>query len=136
MLHRSRRLEDSSRMESPEDFTQRMVNSDHRPAYIQKVLMAEYTGYKAKLRNSKLTPTNPAYKPLHLDTKFNMKGMWKNKVLAKDIWFQEAKNDGKLNRTKLRNRIFQKGCGARQNMEASTVKFIPSTKGGILTKMM
>ena len=135
MLHTSRRLEDSSWMESLEDLTQRMVNSDHRPAYIQKVMVAGYTSYKAKLRNSKLPPTNPAYKPLHLDTKFNMKGRWKNKVLAKENWFQEAKNDGKLSKTKLRKRIFQKG-GARQNMEASTVMFIPSTKGGILTKMM
>ena len=55
--------------------------------------------------------------------------------MAKENWFQEAKNDGKLSKTKLRKRIFQKG-GARQNMEASTVMFIPSTKGGILTKMM
>ena len=35
MLHTSRRLEDSSWMESLEDLTQRMVNSDHRPTYIR-----------------------------------------------------------------------------------------------------
>ena len=39
MLHTSRRLEDSSWMESLEDLTQRMVNSDHRPAYIRKVMV-------------------------------------------------------------------------------------------------
>ena len=88
------------------------------------------------MRNSELQPTNPAYKPLHLDTNFNMKGRWKKKVLAKEYWYQEVKKDEKLSKTKLKKKIFQKGGGARVNMEASTVMFIPSTKGGILTKMM
>ena len=39
MLHTCRRLEDSSWVESLEEMTQRMVNSDHRPAYIRKVMV-------------------------------------------------------------------------------------------------
>ena len=58
-----------------------------------------------------------------------MKGRWKKKVLAKKNWYQVVKKDGKLSKTKLKKRIFQKAGGAGINMEASTVMFIPSPKG-------
>ena len=97
--------------------------------------MAGYTSYKAKLRNSGLPSTNPNYKPLHMDTNFNTRGRWKRKIMAKENWYQNGKKDGKLSKTRMK-KIFQKGGGNNVNMEASTVLFIPSTKGGVLTKMM
>ena len=135
MLHTSRRLEDSSWLESLEDLTQRMTNSDHRPAYIRKVLVAGFTSYQAKLKNSRLPKTHPAYKPLHLDTNFNTKGRWKKKIMAKKNWYQDGKKDGNLTKTRMKKN-FQKGGNDKVNMEASTVIFIPSTKGGVLVKMM
>ena len=51
-------------------------------------------------------------------------------VLAKVSLYQEVKKDGKLSKTKLKKRIFQKGDGVGINKEASLVMFIPSTKGG------
>jgi hypothetical protein len=43
-----------------------------------------------------------------------MKGRWKNKVLAKESWYQEAKNNAKLSKTKLKKRIIQKGVPKKE----------------------
>ena len=87
-----------------------MVNSDHRPAYIRKVMVAGYTSYQAKLRNSELPSIHPSYKPLYLDTNFNTKGRWKLKIMAKENWYQDGKKDGKLSKTRMK-KIFQGNKG-------------------------
>ena len=79
LLHTSRRLESTSWMKALENFSQKMINSEHRPNYIKKVLVAGWMNYHAKLKNSCLPATHPAYKPLHLVTKYTSFGCWKKK---------------------------------------------------------
>ena len=61
-----------------EKLSQKMVNSDYRPNYIKRVMQAGWMSYTAKLKNSQLPKNHPAYKPLHLGTKFDSYGRWKN----------------------------------------------------------
>ena len=79
-------------MEALENFSQKMINSDHRPNYIKKVLIAGWLNYNAKLKNSFLPVTHPAYKPLHLVTKYTSFGRWKKKVMARENWFKDSKD--------------------------------------------
>ena len=74
LIHTSRRLEKSSRMETLEKLCQKMTNSGHMPSYIKRVMVAGWTSYSSKLKNSQLHRVHPAYKPLHLGTKFDNYG--------------------------------------------------------------
>ena len=94
LLHTSRRLEDSSRMEALEKLSQKMVNSEHRPNYIKRVMQAGWMSYTAKLKNSQLPQNHPAYKPLHLGTKFDSYGRWKKKVMARENWYKDSQDQG------------------------------------------
>jgi hypothetical protein len=68
-----------------------MINSEHRPNYIKKVMVAGWMNYHAKLKNSCLPKTHPAYKPLHLGTKYDSFGRWKKKVMAKENLYKEGR---------------------------------------------
>ena len=59
LLHTSRRLESYSREECLDRLCQKMVKSDHRTNYIQKVFIAGFTSYQVKLKNSLLSRNHP-----------------------------------------------------------------------------
>jgi hypothetical protein len=75
-------------MEVLETLCQKMANSGHTLPYMSKVLKAGICSYSAKLRNSLRPPGSPNYKPLHQSTKYNSLGRWRNKVMARDTWYQ------------------------------------------------
>ena len=66
LLHTSRRLAEERMQECLEKLCQKMTNSEHRPVFIRKVMIAGIKKYDAKLKRSFLPDGNPAYKPLHL----------------------------------------------------------------------
>ena len=94
LVHTSRRLEHSTRMEVLETLCQKMANSGHTLPYMSKVLKAGICSYSAKLRNSLRPPGSPNYKPLHQSTKYNSLGRWRNKVMARDTWYQGDQEEG------------------------------------------
>ena len=65
-----------------------MTNSEHRPTYFRKVMIAGIEKYDAKLKKSFLPAGDPAYKPLH-STQYNSIGSWKKKVIAREKWFKD-----------------------------------------------
>jgi hypothetical protein len=137
LLHTSRRLPDIVRMDCLENLSQKMVNSDHKPIFIKKVMISGITSYKSKLRKSLLAAGHPDFKPLHLGTNYNSMGRWKRKVMARETWYKdkETSDDGVKAATGVkRKNAFQKG--GNEKMQTTTVMFIPSTRGGLLTKMM
>ena len=75
-----------------EKLSQKMVNSDYRPNYIKRVMQAGWMSYTAKLKNSQLPKNHPAYKPLHLGTKFDSYGRWKKNVMARENWYNDSQD--------------------------------------------
>ena len=137
LLHTSRRLPNRSRMECLEKFSQKMTNSDHRPNFIRKVLIAGITSYTTKVKNSLLPTRHPSYKPLHLGTNFNTMARWKKKVMARERWYKnkETTNDDTQKKAKgMKKESFRKD--GNDNIQTTSVMFIPSRRGGLLTKMM
>ena len=111
-----------------EALSQKMVNSDHRSTYIKKV-MASLLKYSTMLKNSLLSRNHPAYKPLHLGNKYNSYGRWRKKVMARESWFKDLRQKAGKKR-----KNFQKA--GEEKIQTSTVMFIPSTRGGMLTRLM
>jgi hypothetical protein len=135
LLHTSRRLPDDVMLECLEKLCQKMANSEHRPVYIKKVMISGITTYEAKLKKSLLPAGNPGFKPLHLGTSYNSKGRWRKKVMAREEWYKDQE------KTEEGPRYGGKGGKKKPSqkdgkIQTSTVMFIPSTRGGMLTKMM
>jgi hypothetical protein len=132
----SRRLPDTSRMECLEKCIQKMTNSEHRPKYIRKVMIAGIASYTTKLKNSLLSARDTSYKPLQLGTNFNTMGRWKKKVMASERWYKDnetTEDETKTNGRGKRKEKFRKDGNER--MQTTSVMFIPSSWGGLLTKM-
>ena len=91
--------------------------------------------YERKVRNSKLQKEDSQYSPLHQPSGRCLKRL-KKKAQARETWFRGDRDKGKDG--KLAERAFQKAgkSGMKSKILASTVMFIPSTKNGILLKMM
>jgi hypothetical protein len=89
MLHTSSRLPLSHGMENLEKFSQKMINSGHKQSYVKKVMISGILKFKRKLRKSLLPRTHKEYKPLHLGTKYNTLGRWKQKMLARNNWYED-----------------------------------------------
>ena len=137
LLNTSRRLEDTVRMETLETFSQKMRNSGHTMGYIEKALLSGITNYERKVNNSNLPRTHHPYKPLHMDSNYKAVGRWKKKVMAKETWYKDKKNDQKKSGSQMK-KTFQK-AGLKRNsagIPTSTVIFIPSSKGSKLLKLM
>ena len=117
-----------------------MINSGHRPNYIKEVMIAGMTSYKSKLMKSFLPAGSPGFKPLHLGTHYNSMGRWKKKVMAKDDWYtdKESTDDQAGASRGGRMKGIQKDGNKKTDVkiETTTVMFIPSTRGGLLTSMM
>ena len=110
--------------------------------YIKRVMIAGMTSYKSKLMKSFLPAGNPGFNPLQLGTHYNSLGRWRKKVMAKDDWYTDkeatADDDQAGANRGGRMRSFQTDGNRKTDVkiETSTVMFIPSTRGGLLTSMM
>ena len=95
-------------------------------------MVAGWLNYNAKLRNSFLPVTHPAYKQLHLGTKYDSFGRWKKKVMVRENWFKDSKDQVQERNTQKKKR-YQK---AVERITTSTVMFVPSTRNGVLIKAL
>jgi hypothetical protein len=133
LLHTSRSLPPSHRMENLEVFCQKMTNSGHNKQYIRNVIISGIQKYKRKLQRSILPTSHKEYKPLHLGTKYNTLGRWKEKMLEKNNWYKD-KEDGNSEGKGGKRKGFQKDGNER--IQTSTVIFVLATRGGKLTEML
>ena len=132
LLHTSRTLPSSHRMENLEKFCQKMTNSGHNKTYIKSVIISGIEKYTKKYNKSILPSSHKDFKPLHLGTNFNTLGRWRNKMLEKNNWYKDQK-DGKDG-----GKGMKKGnqMDGKEKVETTTVIFVPATRGGKLTEML
>ena len=99
---------------------------------MSKVLTAGICSYSAKLRNSLKHPGSHNYKPLHQSTKYNSLGRWRNKVMARDNWYQENQEKDSSSTNTFDTGGWKKGskkAGKEKpsKIKQTTVLFVPST---------
>ena len=87
LLHTSRRLPDSTRMDKLEELSQKMANSHHSLKFIKEILTSGIKSYTTKVKNSLLDKKHPEYKPLYMATNFKAVERWKTKQMAKENWY-------------------------------------------------
>jgi hypothetical protein len=118
-------------------FSQKMTSSGHKHHFVKKVLVAGIQKYKRKLEKSLLPATDKDYKPLHLGTKYNALGRWKEKTLSRNNWYKDGAGKGVGgDKAGKPGKAFQKAGKLEERIQTSTVIFVPSTKGGQLIKML
>ena len=61
LLHTSRELPSSCRMENLERFSVKMMTSEHKPEFVKQVLIAGIVKYEKKVKKSQLPPTHKDY---------------------------------------------------------------------------
>ena len=71
-------------------FCQKAVNSGHSVRSVQYILVHGLTRYNDLVENSKRRHTDPLFKPLHCDKRFDCHGRKLGKLLAKTGWYNES----------------------------------------------
>ena len=137
LKHTRYELPDSYRMDTLEDLSQRMSNSGHKPLYTKRILATGIAKFERMVRNSLLDETDKEYKPLHQPSG-RCKLRMKKKAMAKENWFRgkEKSEDEKQAHISPKDGKPLKTKTAQKNLQATTVMFLPNTKGGILLKKM
>ena len=135
LLHTSRTLPSSHRMENLERFCQKMANSGHKMSYIRNVTIAGIEKYTVKYKKSILPSNHEEYKPLHLGTKYNTHGRWKKKMQEGRNWYKDKEIDQTIGKGK-RMKVSQKAGKEKERIETSSVVFVPPTRGGKLVEML
>ena len=135
LLHTSRTLPSSHRMENLERFCQKMANSGHKMSYIRNVTIAGIEKYTVKYKKSILPSNHVEYKPLHLGTNYNTHGRWKKKMQEAKNWYKDKEADQAGGKGK-RMKVSQKAGKEKEKIETSSVVFVPPTRGGKLVEML
>ena len=142
LKHTSRGLEKSYRLETLEDFSQRMSNSGHKSQFMKRVLLTGIAKYEKKVEESLLDKRDPKFKPLHQPSGRSQARLRK-KAMARETWFRNNSSQQDSSRVGGRgipsiNLIH--GCQPsgikKSKLQPSSVMFLPSTKGGMLLKKM
>ena len=138
LLHTSKHLPKSNRLENLDRLSVKMMTSGHKQEFARKVMITGIVKFERKVKRSALPSNHKEYKPLHLGTHWNSLGRWKSKVLGVDTWFEDKKME-KVDVTAIplgRKKPYPKTGKDVKDMKTSTVMFIPSSRGGILTSML
>ena len=146
MLHTSRELPYSCRVEAIEEFCQKMSNSGHHLRFMQRIVIAGICKYEVKVKQSELEKDNPAFKPLYLGTRFQEMKRWKVKVQAKETWYMDKDGEEDIDNSPIRMKNMKtrprpslktsQKAGKKNKIKTSTVMFVPSSKGGTLIRIM
>ena len=134
MRNTSRRLENAKRMEVLENFCTKMSTSGHTAKFMRRALVKGITNYVKKVRRSKLDKDDKNYLPLYQDSKWRRNQKAKGKAMKKSSWYKDvrAQNETSKGGKRKGKKRFQKDG----NIQTGTVVFVPSTKGGILTRKL
>ena len=90
LVHTSRTLPVSTRLECLEILCQKMVNSDHKPAYKRKVMVASITNYPGKIKN-KTNPCLRAPTTIAIAWGRGRRRLWQNKIDTRKESLKERK---------------------------------------------
>ena len=74
LLHTSRELSHSCRLENLERFSVKMMTSEHKSEFVKKVLFSGMIKYERKVKKSQLPIIHKDFKPLHVGTNYNRLG--------------------------------------------------------------
>ena len=92
--------------------------------------------YNTKLKRSELPKDNPRYQPMYVGWSWKRNERLKSKIMKKNNWFQP----GNEPRTNMGNqpsgRGRKSGMTGGQDAQVESVIFVPSTRGGILTRKL
>ena len=115
-----------------------MMTSEHKPEFVKEVLIAGIIKYERKIKKSQLPPTHKDFKPFHLGTNYDSLGRWKKGLI--DNWFEEKLKDETGADIKMKTFLKAGKTSEKtqktENIKTSTVMFIPSTRGGLLTSKL
>ena len=133
-------LDHSKRMEILEDLSQRMISSGHSHNFTKTILIGGILKFEAKVRSSLLEKTDPLYKPLHQPSGKD-KVRQKRKAMARSDWFKDKERkestSSACNRRIGKTKVRESGSIKDGNeMENTTVMFVPNSKDGLLLKIL
>ena len=138
LKHTSQRLECSSRLETLEEATQKMINSGHRNSFIERIMIQGIVKYERMVKRSKLDETEQGYRILHQPSG-RCSVRLRKKVMARENWFKpKPREDDDIETKKCgnRKRVPTQRAGEEEKVRTTTVMFLQSTKGEILLKRM
>ena len=134
----SRKLDKSRRMEILEELCTKMSTSGHTLKFMRRALAKGITNYAEKVRKSQLDPNEKGYQPLYQDSRWMKNEKAKGKAMKKSTWYRDGKQKFDEGKSK-KNRETVKGRKSFQQdgqVRTATVVFVPSTKGGVLTRKL
>ena len=112
--------------------------SGHTLKFMRRAFAKGITNYAEKVRKSQLDPNEKGYQPLYQDSRWNQKEKAKGKAMKRSTWYRDGKeksDEGK--RKKNRNTVKgKKNFQQDGQVRTATVVFVPSTKGGVLTRKL
>ena len=106
---------------------------------MRKAVLKGITSYEEKVRKSELPPSNPQFCPLYQGAGWRRLGKAKDKALAKRNWYKDKEcTDGPRLHQQPPRRMRQTSqkAGKVRGVKTTTVVFVPSTKGGLLLRML
>ena len=134
----SRRLDHSCRLETLENLCTKMSTSGHTTKFMRRAMERGIRSYNTKLNRSKLHKSNPRYQPLYVGWQWKRNERKKSKILKKNSWFQAGSEDrdGDEGKNQPSGRSRSKKMNRNPEIKDESVIFVPSTRGGILTRRL
>jgi hypothetical protein len=135
-------LEHSCRPEILERACVKMKTSGHADFFIRQAVEQGIRAFEEKVRRSKLEDDHPGYQPLFPKAGWKKDLKSKEKALNRGNWFKGSSNKeeswkGLTKTGGVRKKPFQKaGDRCKLKKAATTVVFVPSTKGSTLIKSL
>jgi hypothetical protein len=135
-------LEPSHRMEILERACVKMKTSGHKEEFIREAVEKGIRAFTEKVERSRLDSDHPGYQPLYQKAGWKRNEKSKEKALKRGNWYKGGEGVDELrgvDKRVKRGRVmkpFQKAGRKQKNKSATTVIFVPSTKGSVLLKSL
>ena len=75
-----------------DNFYDKMAHSGHDHDFIRSIFVEGWLKFEFMVKNSKLDPSNPDYKPLYMPNKFNEVGRASSKFMRRFNWYDPTDN--------------------------------------------
>ena len=119
-----------------------MKTSGHCEQFIRQAVEQGIRNFDDKVKRSRLETNHPGFQPLYPKAGWRKDLRSKEKAMKRGTWFRGDQKDGnwkdlsKTVRGVKRNGFLKAGKAGQTKRAASTVVFVPSTKGSILIKSL
>ena len=92
--------------------------------------------YNTKLRRSELPKDNPRYQPMYVGWSWRRNERMKTKIMKKNKWFQPETDQETMRENQPPGRRRGQRRMEDQDVKVESVIFVPSTRGGMLTRKL